>query len=159
MCAFSRYFMYINIMIRLPKMTVLLFSVHPLLSQSLPQVYPTHMTDPPTYLPQTQRNDLALDKNSPLCIKGWWGACCSAGFPNNPWANLKSTPLQLATYPCLYEQRLLPCPVCPLPYTVRCFSRTLLQTCKIPLSIKLLCFCCWLSALFFRLEAGQVQAF
>ena len=58
-------------MIRLPKMTSLLLSEHSLLDQSLPQVHPTHMTDPPTYLPQAQRNDLALDKNSPLRLEGW----------------------------------------------------------------------------------------
>ena len=52
-------------------MTALLLSEHSLLDQSLPQVHPTHMTDPPTYLPQAQRNDLALDKNSPLRLKGW----------------------------------------------------------------------------------------
>ena len=100
LCAFSRYFMYINIKIwsGYPRWLFSCFLYIP--CSASPCLKYTLLTWPPTYLPQAQRNDIALDKNSPLCLKGWWGACCSAGFPDNPWANLKSTPLQLATYPC-----------------------------------------------------------
>ena len=39
------------------KMAVLLLSVHPLLDQCLLHLYPTHMTDFPTYLPQAPATD------------------------------------------------------------------------------------------------------
>lgn len=38
------------------------------------------------------------------------------------------------------------CPACCLPHTVRCHSRTLLQTCKIPCLVSC-CLCCCLRAL------------
>ena len=44
------------LVVRLLKMTVFLFSVHPLLDQGL-HLHPTHRTDLPTYLPQALASD------------------------------------------------------------------------------------------------------
>ena len=44
-------------MIRPLNMAAVLLSVHPLLDQCLVHLYPTHMTDLPTYLPQAPATD------------------------------------------------------------------------------------------------------
>ena len=44
-------------MVRPLRMAVLLLSVHPLPSQCLPHLHPTHMTDLPMYLPQAPDSD------------------------------------------------------------------------------------------------------
>ena len=83
-------------------MAVLLLSVHPLLDQSLPHLHPTHMTDLPTYLPLPQLVIVLTFKSEHLLhdslSKGWWGACPSASFPGNQWANLRSV-LPVTDYP------------------------------------------------------------
>ena len=54
-------------MVRPSKMAVLLLSVHPLLNQCLIYLYPTHLTDLPTYLPQVPANDWSSFRLEHLC--------------------------------------------------------------------------------------------
>ena len=57
------------------KMAVLLLCVHPLLDQCLLHLYPTHMTDFPTYLPQAPATDecsyqWGSEGRAPLLVSG-----------------------------------------------------------------------------------------
>ena len=58
----SRMLLVPKCMVRLLKMAVLLFSVHPLLHQSLLHLHPMHVTDLPTYLPQAPAGDCSYQK-------------------------------------------------------------------------------------------------
>lgn len=61
--------------------------------------------------------------------KGRWEECPSAGFPGNH-------PFTSSSVYVYRQWRLPPCLTHQLPHTVRGHSRTLLQTCKLPPSIR-----------------------
>ena len=145
-------------MIRPSKMAILLLSVHPLLNQCLLHLHATHLTNLPTYLPQTPANDWFNFSYQDSLSKRLWGACPSAGFPGNQWTNLMSIHPVTGNLPLPLRAKnaAMSCP-CHLPHTVGCCSRTLLQTCKLHLSIKPLMSLLLTLSSFFRHKDGQVQ--
>ena len=79
------------------KMAILLLSEHRLLDQCPPHLYPTHLTDILTYLPQA--SDWSKVSRPDGLTKECWRVCASARFRGNLWANLTSIPLITGNFP------------------------------------------------------------
>ena len=137
-------------MVRPPRMAAPLLSVYPWLHQSLLHLPSTHMTSnildpvPAHYCSSIISEHLHWDSLFP-------------GFPGNWWANLTSIPTVTANL-LLSAGAKTATVSCPASVAVvgGC-SRTLLQTCKISLSIKPLTSLSLTLGSFFGLKAGQAQ--
>ena len=116
----------------------------------------------PMYLPPAPASDCSnlWIRTIPTMIvyEGQWGACSSAGFPSNRWANLTSIPSITGNLPLplVAKTTAMSC----LPSAVPSKGPPgpfLLWTCKIPLSIKPLMSLSLTPGSFFSLEAGHMQ--
>lgn len=87
-------------------------------SERLLHLHPAHQTDLPTYLPKALASDCSCQRGGERCAP--------------LLVSLITTPSPL--HPP--QWRLPPCPTHQLPHTVRGQSRTLLQTCEHPPSIR-----------------------
>ena len=136
-------------MVRPLKIAVLLLSVSPLFNQCLLHLYPTHLTDLPTWLPHAPANDCSNFSHRDSLSKGQLGAGPSAGFPGNWWAKLPSISLISGNLPLPVGVKFARFVASPraAAYIVGCCSRTLLQTCKISHPLNHWCLCRWLRAL------------
>lgn len=61
-------------------------------------------------------------------------------------------------HPPHWKRKQLPCPAGHLPHTMRCCSRTLVQTCKVPHPLNRGCLCPWLWASASVLMLGKYRA-
>ena len=94
----------------------------------------------PVYFAQAPSNDSSNFSHHNNSSKGWRRACSSAGFSGNWWINVTSIPLISGNATFFPGWRWPPYSVHYLGYAVGCHSKTLLQTSKVPLSIKPLMF-------------------
>ena len=124
------------------KMAILWLSEHRLLDQCLPHLYPTHLTDIPTCLPQA--SDWSKVSHHDGLTKGCWGVCSSAHFLGNLWANLTSIPLITGNLPLPDTRAKTGTTSCLLSTAQQCRYGTLLQACKLPHPLNRGCLCCWL---------------
>lgn len=96
------------------------FSVHPLRGERLFPLHPVHMPDLPTYLPQAQPVT--------VLIEGAERSLLVSLVTNEPTTDVSS--------PWNWQFPLARAEAAAMTCTVGCHSRTLLQTCTLPLSIK-----------------------